>query len=40
VKRPQPQEQQRGNFHKSKESKQKRRGDRFKNRKRKNFGRR
>jgi len=40
VKRPQPQERQRGNFHKSKESKQKRRGDRFKNRKRKNFGRR
>ena len=40
VKRPQQQERQRGNFHKSKESKQKRRGDRFKNRKRKNFGRR
>ena len=40
VKRPQPQERQRGNFHKSKESKQKRRADRFKNRKRKNFGRR
>ena len=40
VKRPQPQGQQRGNFHKSKESKQKRRADRFKNRKRKNFGRR
>jgi len=40
VKRPQPQERQRGDFHKSKESKQKRRGDRFKNRKRKNFGRR
>jgi len=40
VKRPQPQEHQRGDFHKSKESKQKRRGDRFKNRKRKNFGRR
>jgi len=40
VKRPQPQEHQGGNFHKSKESKQKRRADRFKNRKRKNFGRR
>ena len=40
VKRPQPQERQGGNFHKSKESKQKRRADRFKNRKRKNFGRR
>tara|TARA_B100001750_G_scaffold8332_1_gene6415 strand:- start:280 stop:684 length:405 start_codon:yes stop_codon:yes gene_type:complete len=40
VKRPQPEGQQRGNFHKSKESKQKRRADRFKNRKRKNFGRR
>nr|AIE98344.1 ribosomal biogenesis protein (NOP56) [uncultured marine thaumarchaeote KM3_05_F10] len=40
VKRPQPQERQEGNFHKSKESKQKRRADRFKNRKRKNFGRR
>ena len=40
VKKPQPQGQQRGNFHKSKESKQKRRADRFKNRKRKNFGRR
>jgi len=40
VKRPQPQERDGGNFHKSKESKQKRRADRFKNRKRKNFGRR
>ena len=41
VKKPQPQEyQQRGNFRKSKESKQKRRGDRFKNRKRNNFERR
>ncbi|MDA0755694.1 MAG: ribonucleotide-diphosphate reductase subunit beta [Crenarchaeota archaeon] len=41
VKKPQPQEyQQRENFHKSKESKQKRRGDRFKNRKRNNFERR
>ena len=41
VKKPQPQEyQERGNFRKSKESKQKRRGDRFKNRKRNNFERR
>ena len=41
VKKPQPQEyQKRGNFRKSKESKQKRRGDRFKNRKRNNFERR
>ena len=40
VKKPQPQERDGGNFHKSKESKQKRRADRFKNRKRKNFGRR
>jgi len=40
VKRPQPQERHNDNFHKSKESKQKRRSQRFKNRKRKNFGRR
>ena len=40
VKRPQPQERYNENFHKSKESKQKRRSQRFKNRKRKNFGRR
>ena len=40
VKRPQPQERHNENFHKSKESKQKRRSQRFKNRKRKNFGRR
>ena len=40
VKRPQPQERYNENFHKSKESKQKRKSQRFKNRKRKNFGRR